>query len=48
MEAYTDYDFYKSTYKGNMPQNDFDKLVLRASYEVQKNIFNRNIFIILF
>lgn len=43
MEAYTDYDFYKSTYKGNMPQNDFDKLVLRASYEVQKNIFNRNI-----
>lgn len=45
MEAYTDYDFYKSTYKGNMPQNDFDKLVLRASYEVQKNIFNRNIIV---
>ncbi len=43
MEAYTDYGFYKSTYKGNMPQDDFDKLVLRASYEVRKNIFNRNV-----
>lgn len=43
MEAYTDYDFYKSTYKGNMPQDDFNKLVLRASYEVRKNIFNRDV-----
>lgn len=43
MKAYTDYDFYKSTYKGNMPQDDFNKLVLRASYEVRKNIFNRDV-----
>lgn len=43
MEAYTDYDFYKSTYKGNMPKDDFNKLVLRASYEVRKNIFNRDV-----
>ncbi len=41
MTNYTNYEFYIDTYKGNMPQNDFNKLVIRASYEVQKNIFNR-------
>ena len=40
---YTDYDFYKDTYKGGMPKTDFDKLVTRASAEVRKNIFNRDI-----
>lgn len=43
MKNYTDYIFYKDKYKGNMPESDFDKLVTRASYEVQKNIFNRPI-----
>lgn len=43
MKIYTNYDFYKNTYKGNMPESDFNKLVIRASYEVQKNIFNRDI-----
>lgn len=43
MITYTDYDFYINTYKGNMPQDDFEKLVIKASYEVQKNIFNRSI-----
>lgn len=43
MKNYTDYKFYTNTYKGNMPQSDFDKLVIRASYEVRKNIFNRPI-----
>ena len=43
MKTYTDYAFYKNTYKGNMPQDDFNKLVIRASYEVQKNIFNKDI-----
>lgn len=43
MTNYTDYDFYKDTYKGNMPVDDFERLVIRASYEVQKNIFNRDI-----
>lgn len=43
MTNYTDYDFYKDTYKGNMPELDFDRLVIRASYEVRKNIFNRPI-----
>lgn len=42
MKNYTDYIFYKDKYKGNMPESDFNKLVIRASYEVRKNIFNRN------
>ena len=28
---------------GNMSENDFDKQVIGASYEVQKNIFDRDI-----
>ncbi len=43
MTNYTDYDFYKDTYKGDMPKTDFNKLVTRASAEVRKNIFNRDI-----
>ncbi len=43
MTNYTNYDFYKNTYKGNMPTDDFEKLVIRASAEVRKNIFNRDI-----
>lgn len=43
MKTYTDYIFYNNTYKGNMPEDDFNRLVIRASYEVQKNIFNRDI-----
>lgn len=43
MTNYTDYDFYKNTYKGDMPETDFNKIIVRASYEVQKNIFNRDI-----
>lgn len=43
MTNYTDYNFYVSKYKGDMPQDDFDKLVIRASAEVRKNIFNRTI-----
>lgn len=43
MIQYADYDFYKNTYKGDMPLNDFERLVIRASYEVQKNILNRDI-----
>lgn len=43
MKTYTDYVFYSSTYKGNMPEDDFNRLVIGASYEVQRNIFNRDI-----
>ena len=43
MNIYTDYNFYKNTYKGNMSEDDFNRMVIWASYEVQKNIFNRDI-----
>ena len=42
MKIYTNYYFYKNTYMGNMSENDFDKQVIGASYEVQKNIFDRD------
>lgn len=43
MKEYTDYVFYTTKYKGNMSSDDFERLVIRASYEVQRNIFNRDI-----
>lgn len=43
MTNYTDYNYYVNTYKGNMPEEAFDKIVIRASAEVRKNIFNRDI-----
>lgn len=43
MTNYTDYDFYKNTYKGDMPKSDFDRMVMRASAEISKSIFNRDI-----
>lgn len=43
MTNYTDYDFYKNTYKGDMPESDFNKIVIRASAEVRRNIFDRDI-----
>lgn len=42
MKTYTDYDFYIDTYMGNMSEEDFDRLIVRASYEVCKNIFDRD------
>lgn len=43
MINYIDYDFYVNKYMGNMPEETFEKLALRASAEVRKNIFNRDI-----
>ena len=43
MKTYTDYTFYINTYKGDMPDDDFDRLITRASYEIRRNIFNRDI-----
>lgn len=43
MIQYTTYTFYINLYKGNMSEADFNRLVMRASAEVRKNIFNRNI-----
>lgn len=43
MKIYADYIFYIDKYMGEMPQEDFEKLVIRASAEVRKNIFDRDI-----
>lgn len=43
MITYTDYIFYENIFKGNMFEDDFNRLVTRASAEVQKRIFNRSI-----
>jgi len=43
MNEYTNYNFYYEEYKGNMSVTDFEKLVVRASAEVRKHIFNRDI-----
>lgn len=43
MINYTDYGFYRDTYKGNMPESDFNRMVIRASAEVRRNIFDRDI-----
>lgn len=43
MINYIDYNFYVGSYKGDMPKENFEKLALRASAEIQKNIFNRDI-----
>ena len=41
MGNYTDYNFYKSTYKGNMSLEDFERVVTRASIEVRNCIMNK-------
>lgn len=43
MTNYTNYDFYIDKYKGDMPKSEFNKLVIRASAEVRKEIFDRDI-----
>lgn len=41
---YTTYEFYSETYLGEkIPQENFEKLSLRASAEVRKNIYDRDI-----
>lgn len=40
---YTNYMFYINEYGGDMPSEYFDKVSVRASYEVQRNIFGRDI-----
>lgn len=42
MKIYTDYGFYECVYKGSMSEDDFERLVIKASCEVNKNIFSRN------
>jgi len=42
MKQYTNYEFYIDTYMGNMSEEDFDRLIVGASYEVCKNIFDKD------
>lgn len=43
MEQYVDYNFYKNTYKGDMPEEAFEKLIIKASTEVQNATMNKNL-----
>lgn len=43
MDNYVDYPYYSNTYKGDMLEIDFNKVITRASMEVRKNIFDRDI-----
>ncbi len=43
MNIYTNYEFYINTYMGTMPESEFNKQVIGASYEVQKQISNKDI-----
>lgn len=41
MTQYADYNYYKSEYKGNMPDTDFDRLSKIASAKIKANTFGR-------
>ncbi len=43
MTNYTDCEFYVNTYKGSMPESDFNIVVSRASLEVRNAIMNKDI-----
>lgn len=39
--TYVDYSFYKDTYRGNIPQDVFNKLSIKASKYIDYVTFNR-------
>ena len=39
--VYADYNYYKNNYKGTIPNDSFDSLVLKASKEIDKNVNTR-------
>lgn len=43
MTNYANYQFYTDTYKGKMPESDFNTVISRASLEVRNSIINKNI-----
>lgn len=43
MKKYTDYTFYSDKYMGEMPEESFERLVIGASVEIRKHIFDRDI-----
>ena len=43
MTQYTDYNYYINEYKGTMPYDYFENIVIRASAEVRKYISDKDI-----
>ncbi len=41
MKPYCDYNFYKNTYQGNMPETDFEHLSIKASMKIRARTFER-------
>lgn len=41
MNLYTDYEYYTSTYKGNLPKEEFEKSIMKASAYVRRITFGR-------
>ena len=41
MDTYVDFDYYKETYGGTIPEKTFNKLVIEASAIVKENTFDR-------
>lgn len=41
MEKYVDYSYYIDTYRGNMPEIDFNKLAVIATAKIKAHTFNR-------
>lgn len=39
--VYADFNYYKDNYKGQLPENTFNYLIIRASREIDKNINTR-------
>ena len=38
---YADFEYYKETYKGTLPEGSFNSLILKASREIDKNVNTR-------
>lgn len=41
MNLYADYEYYTSTYKGNLPKEEFEKSITKASAYVRRITFGR-------
>lgn len=39
--VYVDFNYYKNTYKGTLPEDSFNSLAIKASREIDKNINTR-------
>lgn len=39
--VYVDYEYYRSTYYGTLPEDSFNKMVLKASREIDNNVNTR-------